>query len=95
MSDEIVADVETVSAVAVMEEAVSADVLTVIALINGGKTGLTFNPATVERSDSVETYPIEANPVTVERRFGEDKKPAVLNCLCKLPVVESKLKEET
>ena len=56
-------------------------------LRKGGRTGLRFNPATVEVRESVETYPTVARPMTVEfsallkkevetrfNKFGEETK---------------------
>ena len=52
-------------------------------------------PSVVDTKLSVDTYPEEPSPSTVDRREAVDKKPAVLNCLWRSPVVERRERVDT
>ena len=51
-----------------------------------------WRPRVVESKLRVETYPAVPRPVTVDNKLGEDKKPAVLNCCWRFPVVDIRLR---
>jgi hypothetical protein len=48
----------------------------------------------LEVTESELMYPIEPKPVTDDKRFGDDTKPAVPNSRWRPPVVDNKLRDE-